>query len=419
MGRSLLVMLHTPPLPAVTGSRVRSLALVRQLVARGWDVSLFALQTGVPAHAADVDELRALCREVRLAGHTPPRAVRLGRMGLDLLRGRSFHHSMFRDPTAVAEAHAWVHTGGFDAILAGALYMLPYVPLPARGRMLLDSHNVETERVATMAAALWPRPRGVVARLQERPVRRYEERTAATAGGVLAVSAPEAAWFERVAPGRVSVVANGVDCATIQPRSGTGAAGPVLFVGSLDYAPNVDGARVLLEQIAPRLTHPGARIALVGALPPPELRARAAAAAVPVEVTGRVEQIAPWFRSSRLLAVPLRIGGGTRLKILEAMAHGLPVVTTSIGCAGLDVEHERDVLIADDPMQFARHVDRLLADDELAAGLARRARETVQRAYDWRSIGDALERAVTDLLARQGEPSTLANVISPPIDAGP
>ncbi|MBW3609261.1 MAG: glycosyltransferase family 4 protein [Actinobacteria bacterium] len=137
-----------------------------------------------------------------------------------------------------------------------------------------------------------------------------------------------------------------------------------------------------------------ARIALVGALPPPDLRAAAEAAPVPVEVTGRVAQIAPWFAGSRLLAVPLRMGGGTRLKILEAMAHGLPVVTTSIGCAGLDVEHERDVIVADDPADFARWVDRLLADDELAATIGMQGRETVRRDHDWRAIGDRLEAAV-------------------------
>jgi glycosyltransferase involved in cell wall biosynthesis len=399
--RSLLFMVHASPLPVVTGSRVRSLALIRELVARGWNVSLFALDTGVPAQPADVAELRALCAEVRLSRHAAPTAVRMARMGVDLLRGRPFQHSMFRYPGAVREAHSWIATGGFDAILAVGHYMLPYVPAAARGRMLLDSENVETERVASMAAALWPRPRGVIARLQQRPVRRYEERAAASAGGVLAVSAPDRAWFERCAPGRVTVVANGVDCAAIQPREGAGSDGPVLFVGSLDYAPNVDGARVLLDDITPRLTQRGVRIALVGSLPPPRLRAAAAAAPVPVEVTGRVDQIAPWFRSSRLLAVPLRIGGGTRLKILEAMAHGLPVVTTSIGCAGLDVVHERDVLIADDPAAFARCVDRLLADDGLAAAMARRARQTVQERYDWRAIGDALERALSDLLARQ------------------
>ena len=401
MGRPLLFMVHTSPLPVVTGSRVRSLALIRQLVARGWDVSLFALDTGVPARPADLAELRALCAEVRLSPHGAPTAVRMARMGADLLRGRAFQHSMFRYPAAVREAHAWIAAGRFDAILAVGHYMLPYVPAGARDRMLLDPQNVETERVATMAAALWPRPRGVIARLQQRPVRRYEARAAAGAGGILAVSEPDGAWFERCAPGRVTIVPNGVDCAAIRPREGDGAGGPVLFVGSLDYGPNVDGARVLLDDIAPRLTHPGVRIVLVGSLPPPSLRAAAKAAPVPVQVTGRVEEIAPWFRSSRLLAVPLRIGGGTRLKIVEAMAHGLPVVTTSIGCTGLHVVHERDVLIADDPPAFARCVDRLLSDDDLAAALARRARQTVRERYDWRAIGDALERALGDLLARQ------------------
>lgn len=406
MTGSLLVLAHTPLLPAVTGARVRSYGLVRQLALRGWKLSLFALDTGVPATAEDLDELRALCEEVRVAPFDASRTARMLRMGTDLARGRSFHHSMFRDPAAVREAHAWIARGRFDAVLAGGLYMLPYLPDGVRGRTLLDSHNVESIRVATMAAALWPRPRGVVARLQERPVRRHEQRAVAALGGVLACSRQEVEWFERYAPGRATLVANGVDCAAVRPREGTGAGGPVLFVGSMDYAPNVDGARALLEQIAPRLAHPNARIALVGALPPPVLHASAAAAPVPVEVTGRVDDIAPWFDSSRLLAVPLRVGGGTRLKIVEAMAHGLPVVTTSLGCAGLDVEHEHDVLIADDHAQFAHYVDRLLADDELAARLARNARLTVEQRYDWARIGDCLQEAVTALLSRQRSPST-------------
>lgn len=394
MAGSLLWLLHQPPLPAVSGSRVRSLALVRELAARGWQVSLFALDTGVPAQPDDLDELRALCAEVRIVPHAVPKALRMARIGADLLRGRAFQHSMFRTPAAVRDAQGWIERDRFDAIVAGGLYMLPYVPAAALGRTLLDSHNVDTERIASMAAALWPRPRGVLARIQQRPVRRYEERAAASVAGVLAVSAEEARWFERVAPGRVSLVPNGVDTKRIQPREDVAAGGPVLFVGSMDYGANADAARVLLDEIAPRLRDRAARIALVGALPPPELRAAAQAAPVPVEVTGRVAQIAPWFAGSRLLAVPLRMGGGTRLKILEAMAHGLPVVTTSIGCAGLDVEHERDVIVADDPADFARWVDRLLADDALAATIGTQARETVRRDHDWRAIGDRLEAAV-------------------------
>ncbi|MGH2943013.1 MAG: glycosyltransferase family 4 protein, partial [Solirubrobacteraceae bacterium] len=362
MAGSLLWLLHQPPLPAVSGARVRALSLIGELAARGWDVSLFALDTGVPAGSADLERLRALCREVRIERYAVPPPLRMARIGADLARGRAFQHSMFRAPAAVRAAHAWIARAGFDAVVAGGLYMVPYVPSQALGRMLLDTQNVDTERIATMAAALWPRPRGVLARVQQRPVRRYEEAAAAAAGGVLAVSEPEARWFERIAPGRVSLVANGVDTARIRPREGTGAGGPVLFVGSMDYGANVDAAHVLLDEIAPRLTHPGARIALVGALAPRELHAAAAAAPVRVEVTGRVDDVAPWFAGCRMLAVPLRIGGGTRLKIVEAMAHGVPVVTTSLGCAGLDVEHERDVIVADEPAEFARWVDRLLAD---------------------------------------------------------
>jgi glycosyltransferase involved in cell wall biosynthesis len=400
MSRSLLWMVHQPPLPAVSGSRVRSLALVRELGARGWDVSLFSLDTGVAAQADDVAQLRALCAEVRIVHYEAPVARRMARMGADLLRGRAFQHSMFRSPAAVREAHAWIAQQGFDAIVAVGLYMLPYVPPDALSRTLLDSQNVDTERIATMAAALWPRPRGIVARAQQIPVRRYEERAAAAAGGVLAVSEPEARWFERVAPGRVTLVANGVDAGRVQPRAAVPADGPVLFVGSLDYGANVDAAHVLLDEIAPRLTHPGARIALVGALPPPELRAAAAGAPLPVEVTGRVAQIAPWFAASRVLVVPLRIGGGTRLKILEAMAYGLPVVTTSLGCAGLDVEHGRDILVADDHAQFARWVDRLLADERLARRIGDAGRATVQERYDWRWSGAALERALAGVVGR-------------------
>ncbi|MGH2839636.1 MAG: hypothetical protein ACRDKY_02280, partial [Solirubrobacteraceae bacterium] len=166
MPGSLLWVLHQPPLPAVSGSRVRTFSLIRELADRGWDVSLFALDTGVRAQPADLAELREICAEVRVVPFEAPARVRMARMGADLLRGQPFQRSMFRAPAAVREAHDWIERGGFDVLVASVLYTMPYVPPGHVARTLLDSQNVDTARVATMARALWPHPRGIVARAQ-------------------------------------------------------------------------------------------------------------------------------------------------------------------------------------------------------------------------------------------------------------
>jgi glycosyltransferase involved in cell wall biosynthesis len=121
-------------------------------------------------------------------------------------------------------------------------------------------------------------------------------------------------------------------------------------------------------------------------------------------LSGQLGPIRIYQRSTalpRAFVVPLRFGGGTRLKILEAMAYGVPVVTTSVGCEGLELEHERDVLVADHPRDFAGWIDRLLEDDELCARLGANGRRTVERHYDWKAIGDRLDAALGKALERR------------------
>ena len=168
----------------------------------------------------------------------------------------------------------------------------------------------------------------------------------------------------------------------------------------MDYGPNIDGARYLIEDVVPRLERRDAYVRIVGANPPAEIGRLAEKSAVRVEVTGFVPDTAPFLESARVLAVSLRAGGGTRLKILEAFARGVPVVTTTLGCEGLGLTHRRDALIADDPLEFARSVNTLLADDALCASLARNGRETATRRFDWRTIGEAAESSLQRLLAR-------------------
>lgn len=170
-------------------------------------------------------------------------------------------------------------------------------------------------------------------------------------------------------------------------------------MGSLDYSANADALRYLCREILGHVTHPDAKVTVVGSGRSSSLDAVAQRAPRRVEVVGFVESTRPYIDRSRALLVPLRYGGGTRLKILEALACGLPVISTSVGCEGLGLEHEREVLIADDPAGFARCIDRLLDDDELCRRLSANGRETVERHYDWSAIGATLDAALAELVA--------------------
>lgn len=395
-----LVLTHEPPLPAISGTRVRPLGLMRQLADRDWRVSLFSLGAGEEPGPEDRRELQSICERVVVAPFEPSGARRYARIGLGLLRRRAFQESYFHWRPAATELDGWLARQPFDVILADQLYMYPYVPEALRATTVLDCHNVELRRVETMAATLWPSPRGMVARLQLGAVARFEREAVRSVAGVLAVSEPERRHLDGIAPGKVSLVPNGIDCAASAFRSHVPSDPEILFVGSMDYSANADAASHLIREILPRVRTRAARLTLVGGGPSRRVVREAASAALPTEVAGRVPSTEPYFERSRLLVVPLRFGGGTRFKILEALARGLPVLSTSMGCEGLDLRHESEVLIADDPGRFAESIDRLLDDDELCESLARRGRRAVEERYDWRRIGDRLDEALSRVAGR-------------------
>jgi len=383
----------------VTGSRVRSGRLVAGLCGRGHHVSLFSLATGAAVQPQDRRGLDELAARAVVAPMGLSAALRGARLAGDLLRGRAFQERWFDGPRAHAQLDAWLAAERFDVIVAGGLYMLAYVPQQLRSRTVLDTHNVDAQRLASMAEALFPRPRGIAARLQLGPVRRFEQASAGRAGAVLACSEQDAAYFEPFAPGRVSIVPNGVDCASMPLRDDPAHAAEVLFLGTMTYSANVDAALELLRDIAPRLRRRDARITLVGDGAPTSVLAAAAACQLAVELPGRVPDTAPWFQRSRVFAAPLRFGGGTRLKILESLARGVPVVSTTIGAEGLGLVHGGDVILADDPAAFAAWIDRLLSDDELCRALSLAGRRAAER-HDWTHAIDPLEQA----LLRVGRP---------------
>jgi glycosyltransferase involved in cell wall biosynthesis len=239
-----------------------------------------------------------------------------------------------------------------------------------------------------------------MAHLQLRPVATFEAHAVASVAGVLAVSRDEQAAFERIAPGRVHLVPNGVDTGAVIAFDAAPASRSLLYVGSMAYAPNAEAATHFLDDVAPLISADGVSLEIVGANPPPAVGRAAERSVVPTTVSGFVPDLSPHYSGKRAMIVPLRHGGGTRLKILEALARGLPVVSTPVGCAGLGATDGREILIADSPHAFAAAIDRLVADDELWSRLSRAGRAFVERHFDWRQIGATLDGVMRELATR-------------------
>jgi glycosyltransferase involved in cell wall biosynthesis len=394
-GRAVLLT-HEPPAPAISGARIRTLNLMRQLRRRGWSLGLFSLHRDGDDPSGSATELREVCDDVVLA-RLPGGPARYRRLAAALAGGDAFQARYFFDPQAAATLGASRLLDGADTLIVSLLYMYPYLPPELRERAVLDSHNSETHRVASMASSAPASSRGVVARLQAARVREYEREVANAVACTLAVSERERRWFDELAPGRTTVVPNGVDCDALAPRDRLPAEPEVLFVGSMGYGANQDGVRWLLQEVLPHVARPDVTVSVVGAGPPRSLHRLAGRSRIPVKIAGFVPSTEPYFTRARLLAVPLRIGGGTRLKILESLARGVPVVSTSRGCEGLDLVPGKDLLVADDPALFAAAIERLLTDDELCRALARRGRDTVVARFAWDRIGDALNGVLEGL----------------------
>jgi len=175
-----------------------------------------------------------------------------------------------------------------------------------------------------------------------------------------------------------------------------GQAGPgeidLVFTGKMDFRPNVDGVLWFSQEVLPliRRESPGTGLWVVGKDPHPRLSVMAADPAV--ELTGRVEDVRPYVAAAGVYVIPLRIGGGTRLKVLEAMAMGKAIVSTALGCEGFDLVPGQELVVADTPAAFAGAVVSLLRDPSRRTRLGRAARRFAGSRYDWRTIVPKMER---------------------------
>jgi polysaccharide biosynthesis protein PslH len=258
-------------------------------------------------------------------------------------------------------------------------------------RLIVDEHNVESELLQRMGVGERSLLRRAFNQWDYRRYRRFERQAWRRADGCLITSPREEPVVRASAPETpTAVVHNGVDLEYFAPSGEPVTAQTVVFNGVLDYRPNLDAALYLVEEVWPRLMERcrHARLTLVGRGYPGDLRGLSRPG---VEVTGEVPDLRPYLAQAAVVSVPIRIGGGTRLKVLEGLSMGKAMVTTSLGCEGIGVRDREHLLIADDADAFAARIAELFADPALGAQLGRAGRGLVEREFSWRAAGERME----------------------------
>lgn len=288
----------------------------------------------------------------------------------------------------------------FDFVVLEGIWMSVYWPVlkKSTSRIVLNLYDLESVLLERQAATL---PMGLTRMLYKDAARRMArlERTLVREADLIwTVSEIERQQLLDQNPDLpVYLAPGGVDCDSAQPLP-FGQGEEILFVGNYGYYPNVDGVLYFVNHVFPIVLrrNPNAVCRIIGRQPGPQIKALHNPPSV--LVSGEVDDVKPFYESCRLSVVPLRSGGGTRLKILESMALSRPVVSTTIGAEGIEIEHGRNILIADSPLEIAEAVCRLLDNPTLAKALAKEGRQLVEDKYDWKSIANSMYERYANML---------------------
>jgi glycosyltransferase involved in cell wall biosynthesis len=393
----ILLLTLVPPNPPDSGPKVKTHYLLRYLAQRH-TVTLVSFVRSEAEEAA-ARALEGLCQDV----YTVPIRRSRGRDVAYLLASLASPQPflMLRDESRamrrlVADLAA---REPFDVVHADQLNMMRFA-LATRLPVVLDAHNA----VWTIFRRLAQQERGLKRLLLEldwRKLKRYEGSLCRASAAVMAVSAEDhAALLAAGAREPIVDIPIAVDVAGIAPVARHPDACGVLSMATMYWPPNIDGVLWFAREVLPhiRRSAPDAPFYVVGARPPVEVRALGDDPAI--QVTGYVDDPRPYLESSAVMVVPLRAGGGMRVKILEALARGIPIVSTTIGAEGIDVVDGEHLLIADEPAAFAEAVVRLLHDRALADRLAQAGRRHALARYDWRAVCPAIEQVYDRAIGR-------------------
>jgi sugar transferase (PEP-CTERM/EpsH1 system associated) len=414
------ILFLTPqlPYPPRQGTTIRNYNLIR-LLAQEHQIDLFSFLA--PGEEFDTNNrLQEICGRVI----TAPQPVRSAsrRIADTLTASRPDMGLRLESATAYARLLALLQEEEYDLFQAEGIEMAGYglfaVEHQPQARLVFDDHNAEyllQQRSAQVDLAKPMRwPAALYSLIQWAKLRRYEQMVCSRSDAVVAVSEPDRSALVELVPDRlVDVVPNGIDLdeypypPPVQPIPSS----PTLvFTGKMDYRPNVDAILWFAQQVLPRIhePRPDVRLQVVGMNP--HRRLERLAGQTGIEITGAVEDVQPYIYGAAVYVVPLRVGGGTRFKVLEALASGKPMVSTALGIEGLNLQDGRELLIADEPETFADAVLLLLEDQasggEFCAELAEAGRGFVESHFAWEQIVPRLERVYQAVLRQPPTRST-------------
>ncbi len=387
-------------LPLDKGGKLRTWHLMRHLAQRH-DITYLSFADPA-ATAADRDGMREVCHDLQVMQRSDPAKgspafyVDAARRVFDRL---PYAVGKYRSREYAKRLSSLLATREFDLVVCD--FLVPAVNLPATlpCPAVVFTHNVESDIWRRHAERQTNPVAHGLYRQQWQRMLRFESETLARFDLVLAVSDTDRDTFQRFYPsslrGPLFTVATGVDTSYFSPRPGdVGDPRHLVFTGSMDWIPNEDAMKHFCHDVLPliRAQEPAVTLSIVGRAPTPAVQRLAG---IPgVEVTGRVDDVRDYVGRAGIYVVPIRIGGGTRLKIFEAMGMARAVVSTTVGAEGLPVTDGSDVVIADAPQDFANAVVSLIRQPARRVQLERAARDLVVARHDWSAVAGQLEQAL-------------------------
>ncbi len=393
----ILFLSPTVPFPLTDGGRIRVFNLLKQIAQKS-DVTLLALETQ-PTDADGIAELQQLGVQV----HLVPNAPTLPRVSVGTLAKAFFK----RQPITVARYDVPAYRRKLRELLANGTFDLVHYEM-----FHIAQFHTETDLPSVLSqqnvdSAIWHRLCSETTNpfykfaywTQQLAFQRYERVLIPQFNAVTCTSDIDAAVFQQHCPeDAIEIIPNGVDTTHYRPDFTAEASAHLIYIGSMDWYPNENAVAFFADEVLPRIQKkvPDVAFSIVGGNP--SARVQKLAERDGVVVTGRVPEIKPYFAAATVFVVPLRIGSGTRLKILEALAMGKAIVSTTVGAEGLDLKNGEEIFIADEPTDFADAVIRLLTDPQLRRRIGENGRARVEQDYDWQSIGGKLHTLYTQIL---------------------